>query len=188
MLKVFINPGHDMQLDPGACANGLKEVEIALAIGKYLKQIMEGIGYPCYLLQSDNLAGENLSRPNVCTSANNSDADIFVSIHCNSAANQDAKGTETLVYANDGGKASILASCIQNQLVRSINTIDRGIKERPNLAVLKHTRMPAVLIETAFISNPQDAAKLKNMKYTIAAAIARGITDYEKALTKGQLQ
>ena len=45
--------------------------------------------------------------------------------------------------------------------------------------------MPAALVETAFISNPQDAAKLKNMQYTIAAAIARGLTDYEKALKKG---
>ena len=47
MLKIFINPGHDIELDPGACANGLREVDIALVIGKYLKLIVEGIGYPC---------------------------------------------------------------------------------------------------------------------------------------------
>ena len=86
MLKIFINPGHDIDLDPGACANGLREVDIALAIGKQLKQIMEGIGYPCILLQSDSLNGETPSKPNVCYTANNSGADIFISIHCNSAA------------------------------------------------------------------------------------------------------
>lgn len=185
MLKIFINPGHDIDLDPGACANGIREVDIVLAIGKQLKQIMENIGYPCYLLQSDNLAGENPSRPNVCATANDSDADVFVSIHCNAATNPNAKGTETLVYANNGGKASILANCIQKQLVKSINTVDRGIKERPNLAVLRHTNMPAVLVETAFISNEQDAYKLKNMQYTIAAAIARGLTDYEQKIDRG---
>ena len=42
MLKIFINPGHDMDLDPGACANGLREVDIALAIGQEVKKIMEG--------------------------------------------------------------------------------------------------------------------------------------------------
>ena len=65
MLKIFINPGHDIDLDPGACANGLREVDIALAIGKQVKQIMEGIGYPCQLIQSDNLNGETPSKPNV---------------------------------------------------------------------------------------------------------------------------
>ena len=99
MLKIFINPGHDIDLDPGACANGLREVDIALAIGKQVKQIMEGIGYPCQLIQSDNLNGETPSKPNVCGTANASGVDIFVSIHCNSAANASAKGTERLFTA-----------------------------------------------------------------------------------------
>ena len=96
MLKIFINPGHDMDLDPGACANNIREVDIALAIGEKLKRTMEVIGYPCQLLQSDNLNGETKGKPNVCATANNSGADIFISIHCNSAANASAKGTETL--------------------------------------------------------------------------------------------
>ena len=74
MLKIFINPGHDMDLDPGACANGLREVDIALAIGQEVKNIMEGIGYPCQLIQSDNLNGETPSKPNVCGTANASGA------------------------------------------------------------------------------------------------------------------
>ena len=180
MLTIFINPGHDIELDPGACANGLREVDIALAIGKELKKIMEKIHYPCYMLQSDNLAGENPAKPNVCATANNSDADIFVSIHCNAATNPSAKGTETLVYSANGGKAHMLAKCIQHQIVHSLGMVDRGVKERPNLSVLKNTTMPAVLVETAFITNEQDAAKLRDRQYSIAAAIARGITDFDQ--------
>lgn len=180
MLKIFINPGHDMDIDPGACANGLREVDIALAIGQEVKKIMEGIGYPCQLIQSDNLTGETPSRPNVCGTANASGADIFVSIHCNSAANSSAKGTETLVYALDGGKSNILAKCIQAQIVNSLNMIDRGVKARPDLCVLRETSMPAVLVETAFISNEEDAYKLMYRLKEFANAISRGITDAEK--------
>ena len=181
MLKVFINPGHDMDLDPGACANGLREVDIALAIGQEVKKIMEGIGYPCELLQSDNLNGETKGKPNVCGTANTSGADVFVSIHCNSAANTSAKGTETLIYST-GGKAELLAKCIQSQIVNSLGTMDRGVKTRPDLCVLRETIMPAVLVETAFISNEEDAYKLQFRQYAFAAAISRGITDFEKLL------
>lgn len=179
MLKVFINPGHDMDLDPGACANNIREVDIALAIGEKLKRTMEVIGYPCQLLQSDNLNGETKGKPNVCATANNSGADIFISIHCNSAANSSAKGTETLVYALDGGKANILAKCIQAQIVNSLGMVDRGIKERPDLCVLRETSMPAVLVETAFISNEEDAYKLMYRIEEFVNAISRGITDAE---------
>lgn len=181
MLKVFINPGHDMDLDPGACANGLREVDIALTIGQQVKQIMEGIGYPCQLIQSDNLNGETEGKPNVCGTANTSGADVFVSIHCNSTANTSAKGTETLVYST-GGKAELLAKCIQSQIVNSLGTVDRGVKTRPDLCVLRETIMPAVLVETAFISNEEDAYKLQFRQYAFAAAVSRGITDYEKLL------
>ncbi len=179
MLRIFINPGHDMDLDPGACANGIREVDIALAIGEKVKKTMEVIGYPCQILQSDNLNGETEGKPNVCATANNSGADIFVSIHCNSAGNSSAKGTETLVYST-GGKAELLAKCIQTQIVNSLSTVDRGIKERPDLCVLRETSMPAVLVETAFISNEEDAYKLMYRIEEFANAIARGVTDAEK--------
>ncbi len=179
MLRIFINPGHDMDLDSGACANGIREVDIALAIGEKVKKTMEVIGYPCQLIQSDNLNGETEGKPNVCATANNSGADIFISIHCNSAANISAKGTETLVYST-GGKAELLAKCIQTQIVNSLGTVDRDIKERPDLCVLRETTMPAVLVETAFISNQEDAYKLMYRIEEFANAISRGITDAEK--------
>lgn len=182
MLNIFINPGHDMDLDPGACSNGLREVDVALDIGNRLKKTMEVIGYPCTLIQSDNLNGETPSKPNVCATANGGGYDIFVSIHCNSAANTSANGTETLVYGLTCGNSVILANCIQKQIVHSLSMTDRGIKERPDLCVLRETNMPAVLVETAFISNEKDAFKLANRVQEFADAIARGITDYEQKI------
>ena len=71
---------------------------------------------------------------------------------------------------------------MQNQIVTSLGTVDRGIKDRPNLYVLKHTDMPAILVETAFIDNGEDAELLRDKSTDFAAVIARGITDYENDL------
>ena len=113
----------------------------------------------------------------MCDCANQWPADIFVSIHCNSAGNTSAQGTETLVH-NMGGHAERLADCIQRQIVDSLDTVDRGLKERPELTVLRATDMPAVLVELAFISNEEDEALLRDRQDDFARAIARGVTDY----------
>ena len=62
--------------------------------------------------------------------------------------------------------------------METIGTIDRGVKEMPGLIVLKHTDMPAVLVEMAFIDNDEDAALLVERETDFARAIAKGITDY----------
>ena len=91
-----------------------------------------------------------------------------------------ARGTETECYG--GGDGDRLAQCIQNQLIDSIDTVDRGVKYMPELLVLKCTDMPAVLVEMAFIDNDDDAEMLTDKQNDIARAIARGVTDYEQAI------
>ena len=71
-----------------------------------------------------------------------------------------------------------MANDIQSQIIRSINTVDRGIKKRDDLWVLNGTDATAVLVEMAFIDNEDDHAMLTNDLDTIVRAIARGITDY----------
>ncbi len=178
-MKVFLNPGHHPGIDSGAVNThyGVQEAYIVRNIGALVEQYLEAAGVETELLQSDNLAGESPAYPEVCSRANKSDADLFVSIHCNSAENKAARGTETLIYTF-GGQAESAAMAIQEQLVNSLGTIDRGVKERPGLIVLSHTDMPAVLVETAFISNEADVQILMYEQDTIARAIARGITDY----------
>lgn len=191
-MKVFINPGHDLDYDSGAVSprSGLRECEIAAHVGALVKHYLELAGCECELMQSDNLAPTSSGRsayadrqgPTVTETANDWDADIFVSIHCNSAGAEEACGTETFVYALDGGDGEKLATCIQDQIVDALNTVDRGVKANPKLLVLKYTGMPAVLVELGFISNAGDEELLTAHQDDFARAIARGVTDYEQML------
>ena len=178
-MKVFINPGHCPGVDSGAVNpnSGMQEADVALAIGTLVQGYLEAAGCEVQLLQSDNLMYDG-EGPCVCETANEWPADIFVSIHCN-AASGDARGTEVEIYPGSDA-SSKLGQCIQSQIVNSLGTVDRGLKERPGLIVLKHTDMPAVLVETAFIDNDDDANLLANNQDDFARAIARGITDYEQ--------
>lgn len=191
-MKVFINPGHDLDYDSGAVSprTGLRECDVAAHVGALVKHYLEAAGCTCELMQSDNLAptGEGRSRyadrqgPTVTETANDWDADIFVSIHCNSAEVEEACGTETFAYDLDGGEGEKLATCIQNQIVGAIGMDDRGVKADPDLLVLKYTVMPAVLVELGFISNADDEELLTGCQDDFARAIARGVTDYEQTL------
>lgn len=179
MSKVFINPGHDITYDSGAVNqnSGLREADVAAAIGVKLAEYLQAAGVEVEILQSDNLYFDSsYPLPCVCQRANDMQADIFISLHCN-AATGDAQGTETLILNNSCTAAANLANYIQSQIVDNLGTIDRGIKERPNLIVLKHTDMPAVLVEMAFIDNETDSELLANKQDAFAAAIARGVTD-----------
>ena len=106
---------------------------------------------------------------------------FFISIHCNSVESPYAEGTETW-YCSGSEAGRLLAECIQDQIVDSLNTVDRGIKVavpgKNGLYVLTNTDMPAVLVELAFISNEDDEKLLRNNQDDFARAIARGVTDY----------
>lgn len=183
-MNIFINPGHALggDPDPGAVNRelGIRECDLAMTIGSLAANYLELAGEETRLLQSDNLIGEAWG-PCVVEEANRWPADIFVSIHCN-AFDGNARGTETLYFpGSDSGR--VLAGCIQTELYGALLLLDpdwtdRGLKERPDLAVLRHTAMTAVLVETAFIDNELDAYFLMHYGDDMAKAIARGITDY----------
>ena len=180
-MKVFINPGHDTKYDPGACNRntGLHEADVAANVGELVKGYLEAVGYEVQLLQSDNLYYDSdyYDRPiPVCEAANDWGADIFVSIHCN-ACNGIAQGTE-VECSRFYSEGSRLAQDIQDQIVDSLGTVDRGVKAMPGLCVIKHIDMPAVLVEMAFIDNAEDEQLLANRQDDFARAIARGISDY----------
>lgn len=109
------------------------------------------------------------------TIANDSGADVFVSIHRNSSPVPGMyHGVETLVYSNRG-LPSIMAGNINSQLER-IGYKNLGISERPNLIVLNSTDMPAVLVEAGFINSDIDNELFDTFFYETAYAIADGIT------------
>lgn len=174
-MKIFINPGHapNGMPDPGAVNSitGLRECDVSLTISNKVAEYLRVVGYEVRVLQSDSLK-------EVVDTSNAWESDLFLSIHCNAAANTNAKGTETF-YSAGSVKGEKLAQCIQDQIINSLGTVDRGLKTN-NLYVTKYTDCPAVLIETAFISNVDDEALLadENKRDQFAAATARGVTDY----------
>lgn len=185
-MKVFLNPGHSPNgiPDPGAknVGTGLRECDVAKNIADLVEKYLVAAGVNVVgNIQSDNLFYDSdYPQPCVCAEANASGADIFASIHCN-AFDCDAHGTETYAYA-PGGEGEKLAGCINDQIVKSLGTLDRGVKYRPDYIVLKHTDMTAVLVETAFIDSDVDEPLLRAKQDDFARAIARGITDYEMTL------
>ncbi|WP_159456320.1 N-acetylmuramoyl-L-alanine amidase family protein [Intestinibacillus massiliensis] len=170
-MKIMLDPGHGGS-DPGACNGIHHEAVYALDIAKRLGALLTAQGMAVrYTRQSDIHVGINERYK----AANAWGADGFVSIHLNSAQ-PSASGVETLVY-RDTGKAAHLAALVQGQVIKSTGTKNRGVKERPDLGVLRGTDMPAILVETGFISNPDECTKLATACYrqTVAEAIARGV-------------
>ena len=185
-MKVFLNPGHapNGHPDPGAVneETGLRESDVALAVGKSAASYLNAAGVETELLQSDSLE-------EICEAANTSDANIFVSIHCNAAEAEEANGTETWACAGSY-RGGMLANCIQRELVDALGTTDRGVKIATpgvnGLYVLTNTDMPAVLIELAFITNPRDENILAHDQDALARAVAWGVTDYEQLILGGK--
>lgn len=176
-MNVFINPGHapNGNPDPGACGCGLRESDVAATVGHLVAGYLKAAGCTVKLLQSDSLR-------EITDVANAWGADCFVSIHCNSAATDTARGVETWSYPGSSNGWG-LGKCIQRQLVSEFRPIDKDFPDRGNRTanyhVLRETDMPACLVELAFINNEQDAELLKKNTDNFARAIARGVTDRE---------
>ena len=176
-MKVFLNPGHapNGNPDPGACGFGLRECDVAKSVADLVADYLKMAGVEVVgNLQNDSLY-------DIVSASNRTDADVFISIHCN-ASNGVAQGTEVWHYYGSG-EGEKLSQCMQNQIVDALETVDRGTKgAKPGvngLYVLSNTDAVAVLIELAFIDNESDAALLREQKDDFARAIARGVTDYE---------
>lgn len=175
MKKIVLDAGHG-GADPGAVGpGGTKEKDVALAVARYLQQELTPIA-KVYLTREVDEYRYLWQRSAL---ANSIGADYFISIHCNAATDRTAKGTETLIYGL-GGEAEKLAHKVQVKVVSTLGTRDRGIKIRPGLHVLARTRMPAILLELAFISNPLEERMLADpvVQQRVARAIAEGFAEY----------
>lgn len=172
-MKIFLNPGHDRRLDAGAVhpTRGLWECDLAYALGERVKHYLEARRMTVLTEQQHNLQA-------VCAHANESGAHIFVSLHFN-AFNGRAGGTETLVGRS--AAAVLLGHAVQARVQQVLQLPDRGIKERPDLYVLRATRMPAILVETCFIDNDADLRRYEGREDACARAVADGICQYGDA-------
>lgn len=182
---ICIDAGHGGN-DPGAIGpTGTMEKDNTLAIAILLKEKLENNGASVIMTRSveQDISYSNLSRQEVLNqrvvTANDSEADIFISIHNDSFSTSTASGTTTFHYGNE--KAIELANYVQKALTDELNTTNRGIKFA-SFYILRYTTMPAILVEPAFISNPEEELLLTSAdgRNKIAESIYDGIVRYFK--------
>ena len=181
---ITIDPGHGGS-DSGAVGpNGYTEKEGAFAISQKVASILNQSGAKVVMTRDSDVDvyGPNASARNELQArvdvGNRVNSDIFVSIHCNAFVNPAANGTQTFYYGSSY-QGQRLAQNIQEKMIEANGLRDRGISTC-NFYVVKHSYMPAVLIETAFITNYDEEALLSDDEWqtTMAKAIAEGINEY----------
>ena len=181
---ITIDRGHGGS-DSGAIGpNGYTEKEGAFAISQKVASILNQSGAKVVMTRDSDVDvyGPNASARNELQArvdvGNNANSDIFVSIHCNAFVNPAANGTQTFYYGSSY-QGQRLAQSIQEKMIEANGLRDRGISTC-NFYVVKHSYMPAVLIETAFITNYDEEALLSDDEWqtTMAKAIAEGINEY----------
>jgi N-acetylmuramoyl-L-alanine amidase len=173
-MVVVIDAGHGGG-DPGAIGiGGLREKDVVIDISRQVAQILEQNGVSAIMSRNDDREIDLAPRTQL---ANRVNANLFVSIHANAInmSRPDVNGIETYYY--ESGRR--LADYIHSSILNSLNVNDRGVR-RARFYVLRHTRMPAVLVETGFVTGRDDARMLANAgeRSRMAEAIARGILNY----------
>jgi N-acetylmuramoyl-L-alanine amidase len=178
---IVIDPGHGGS-DTGAMHNGLVEKDLTLNISERLKSVLLARGWQVKLTResdvdvyapNDSAHDELQAR---CDVANNNGARLFISVHVNSFTSSGLNGTTVYYYkASDYG----LARAVHERLASSLPTSDDGV-QKANFYVIHHTAAPAILVETAFLSNPTDAAYLRSPAFLqkVAVGIADGVGKY----------
>jgi N-acetylmuramoyl-L-alanine amidase len=203
MVTIALDPGHGGE-DPGATgATGVHEKDIVLAVAKRLKAKLEELPNTRVMLTRDAdffvPLGQRVEK------ARKVQADLFVSIHADAFVVPSARGSSVFVLSEKGASSSAarwlatdqnkadliggvnfathdslkLGKAVLSE-IGGINRLHKGSVEQAGFAVLKAPDIPSILVETAFISNPEEEARLKDDAYQnqLADAITKGIKRY----------
>ncbi len=204
--RIIIDAGHGAH-DSGTQNKtlGLQEKNITLQVSNLLAESLGAQGYEVILTRNQDKFLTLEERPDI---ANKLDADLFISLHCNAAANATVKGIEVFAFPSQGHPPSnrdtiqptdkqyyngnqnnawsmVLAYYIQRQLVTETKSPDRGVK-RQRFIVLRDAKCPAVLVELGFLSNATEGALLSDSQYqkSLVKALSEGIFYYWKTYEK----
>ena len=170
---IVIDPGHGGS-DPGAIFPQLNlyEKNIVLAVAKQTKSLLETAGFQVTMTRSDDSYVSLFDRVEI---ANQLQADLFVSIHVNAATQGHTKGVETIYYPSekdpeDFRENRALAAIFHEEVTKALGAYSFRIDARENLIVLRETKMPAVLTELGFVTNPDEERLLATAGYHHSAA------------------
>jgi len=199
---VTLDAGHG-GTDQGAAGRFSKEKDITLRLVRRVAAILQACRYQVHLTR---FSDTTVPLKNRSLMQRNRRSDLFVSIHVNAAADRSVSGVETYCLTpadapSSNGKPELrrhlgnlydannfaLACRIQAALRKRTGAFDRGVK-RARFAVLRDISAPGVLIETGFISHPEEEKKLNDPAYLekIARGIAEGIVSYHGSLPRSR--
>ena len=186
---IYLDPGHG-GVDPGAGDDDPFEKEIALNVSLKLRDYLQQQGALVIMTRETDvdLADKGLkgySKRKVqdlkrrLDLINESEADFFATIHLNAIPSSKWRGAQTF-YATNLKENKRAAKLIQDELRRNLENTDRDAKPANSIYLLKHTNKPGVLVEIGFLSNPGEAANLKQEAYQekVAASIYEGMLRY----------
>jgi N-acetylmuramoyl-L-alanine amidase len=196
--RICIDAGHGGK-DSGACSHSLMEKKLTLDVAHRLRKLLLREGFEVLMTRKDDCFVPLEKRSQM---ANQWHADLFISIHFNSADSSSAHGVETYILPPFGASSSsrgtssvfgsdtpythpldernlLLAYAIEKQLISIHGTRDRGVR-RSRFSVLRNTNCPSLLIECGFITNPSEGKRIASdvHRHALAEAIFHGILQY----------
>ncbi|MCM3638483.1 N-acetylmuramoyl-L-alanine amidase [Sporosarcina luteola] len=195
-MKILIDPGHG-GLDGGASVGEVVERDITLSIAHELKKRLEKKGAMVVMTrekEGDAIAEHAPSdkfgtirqrkmadlklRESI---AIDEEPDIFLSVHVNAIPEQRWRGSQVFYHAEGHPGGELLAKSIQGSFVTNLQNTEREAMAIKGVYLLKKVPMPSVLIETGFISNPEERALLMDPAYRgkVADAIVEGIIQFQ---------
>jgi len=188
---IALDAGHGGPDGGAVSKQGIIEKDINLAVTLYLRDYLQQAGAVVYMTREEDrdLASadtkgykkrktEDLKRR--VRYIEEKQAKVFVSIHMNSVPSSRWSGAQTFFSTNNGDSVT-LAEFIQDELRNGLNNTDRVAKRSDkSVYLLEELKIPAVLVEVGFLSNPEEARLLGDEKYQqkVAASIYQGIMKY----------
>ncbi len=173
---IIVDAGHGGHDRGGVPGQRVSEKALTLDTSLRLKRELENLGFKVVMTRTRDVFVPLSARVAIANRYRNA---IFVSVHYNSARRVGAQGFETFYYSR---ASAPLAYRIQRNILRTARTDNRGIKQR-GFYVLRHTKIPAVLVECGFLTNPVEARRCLKPAYraSLARQIALAIRDYAAA-------
>ena len=181
---IYLDAGHGVK-DAGAIVNNLKEKDINLIIVKKLEKELNSKGAVVYLTRNDDydLASTTVERKrsdlyNRAKLINNSNSDIYISIHLNSTTSSKWRGLQVF-YSSVNKENKVIGEVFYNTFKNNLSNV-RELKKENSYYMYRNIKIPGVLIEAGFISNPSDNYILRSDDYqnTLVNNIVNGVISY----------
>ncbi|WP_153723075.1 N-acetylmuramoyl-L-alanine amidase [Sporosarcina cascadiensis] len=197
-VSILIDPGHGGE-DGGASAEDIIEKDITLSISHEVKKLLERKGATVKMTREKE--GDAIAEHAPSESFNSTrsrkfadlklresmavelEPDMFISVHVNAIPEERWRGSQVFYHPGGNPAGKMLASSIQGELRDQLKNTDREAMKITGVYLLKKVPSPAVLVETGFLSNPEERKLLADRAYQkkVAAAIVDGIVKYEHA-------